>query len=138
MTRDNSVTFRLNETIKAFLQVLARQERRTLSSYIEFILEKHIDDLAPERKKSVLEALVHSPEPDPGEGQQATFSSLMKQAGLDDVADRFAALSAAALQAHQVPSMVTPSDEQPRRKIGKKCKAPAMVVVSVPGAIKRK
>jgi hypothetical protein len=134
MTRDNSVTFRLNQTIKAFLQELARQERRTLSSYIEYVLDKHIDDLAPERKKSVLEALVHSPEPDPGEGQQATFSSLMKQAGLDDVADRFAALSAAAFQAH----MVTPSDEQPRRKIGKKCKDPAMVVVSVPGAIKRK
>jgi predicted transcriptional regulator len=83
--RDDSVTFRLDENIKRFLQELARQEGRTLSNYLEHVLEQHIDDLAPAKKQAVLEALVRSPEPDSGEGQPVTFSTRMKQASIGEL-----------------------------------------------------
>jgi hypothetical protein len=85
LRRDGTITFRLDENVKAFLRELARQEGKGLSSYIENVLEKHIDDLAPAKKQQVLEALVRrSPESEPDEGQP-TFSTLMKQAKLGDL-----------------------------------------------------
>jgi predicted DNA-binding protein len=85
LRRDGSITFRLDENVKAFLRELARQEGKGLSSYIENVLEKHIDDLAPAKKQQVLEALVRrSPEPETDEGQP-TFSSLVKKAKLGDL-----------------------------------------------------
>ncbi len=43
MTKDVSVTLRMSEELKGALQKLALEDRRTLSAYIEMILEKHVD-----------------------------------------------------------------------------------------------
>jgi hypothetical protein len=44
MAKDASVTLRLSEELKRALQELALDDRRTLSSYIEVLLEKHVDE----------------------------------------------------------------------------------------------
>jgi hypothetical protein len=87
MARDESVTFRLNENIKRLLQELARLEGRTLSNYVEHVLEKHIDDITPAKKQAVMAVLLaRAKQPDSNEGQPATFSSLMRQSDFSEVA----------------------------------------------------
>jgi hypothetical protein len=120
MTKDSLVTLRLDDTIKQVIQRLAAGDNRSMSNYIHHVLEEHIrEELKKERQPAIAEILAAS--------------------------ERLPVVDRAALarqfEAHlgqqQSPSVVTPSDEQPRRKIGKKCKAPAMLVVSVPKAIKK-
>lgn len=43
MAKGTSVTLRMSEELKAALQELALEDRRTLSSYIEMVLEQHAD-----------------------------------------------------------------------------------------------
>ena len=42
MSRDVSVTLRMSEELKTALQGLALEDRRTLSAYIEKVLEDHV------------------------------------------------------------------------------------------------
>jgi predicted transcriptional regulator len=44
--RNSTFTLRLAEDLKAILQALAAKENRTLSGYIEMLLERHIAELA--------------------------------------------------------------------------------------------
>jgi predicted DNA-binding protein len=44
MTKDSSVTLRMSEELKKALQELALEDRRTLSSYIEVLLERHVNE----------------------------------------------------------------------------------------------
>ena len=41
MPKDTTVTLRMSNDLKRALQELAVEDRRTLSSYIEIVLEKH-------------------------------------------------------------------------------------------------
>ena len=45
MARDTSVTLRMSAELKKALQEYAENDRRTLSSYIEVVLERHVDAL---------------------------------------------------------------------------------------------
>ena len=44
MPKDTTVTLRMSNDLKRALQELAVEDRRTLSSYIEIVLEKHADE----------------------------------------------------------------------------------------------
>jgi predicted DNA-binding protein len=44
MVKDTSVTLRMSDELKQALLELAVDDRRTLSSYIEVVLEKHVED----------------------------------------------------------------------------------------------
>jgi predicted DNA-binding protein len=41
MAKDATVTLRMSNDLKQALQILAVKDRRTLSSYIEVVLERH-------------------------------------------------------------------------------------------------
>jgi hypothetical protein len=43
MTKTSSITLRIGQELKRALQRLADQDRRTMSSYIEVILERHVE-----------------------------------------------------------------------------------------------
>jgi hypothetical protein len=51
--RSAPLGLRIRPTLKAALEKLARDDRRTLASYIELVLEQHVDGKAgkPTRKK---------------------------------------------------------------------------------------
>jgi predicted DNA-binding protein len=53
MVKDTSVTLRMSEELKQALQELAVEDRRTLSSYIEVVLERHVEDQLQNRPASV-------------------------------------------------------------------------------------
>lgn len=45
MRRDVSVTLRMSDELKTALQEFAEADRRTLSNYIEMVLENHVSAL---------------------------------------------------------------------------------------------
>jgi predicted DNA-binding protein len=51
MRRTNPISFRIKAEIKQTLERLAKDDRRSLSSYIELALESHIEAKRQEGKK---------------------------------------------------------------------------------------
>jgi hypothetical protein len=47
MTRDAPLAFRITRQLKAALLELAAADRRSLSQYVELVLEKHVSDQRP-------------------------------------------------------------------------------------------
>jgi predicted transcriptional regulator len=54
MAKETSVSVRVDENMKKVLEALAHGQRRTLSSYLSFLLEKHV---AEQPKETILEAI---------------------------------------------------------------------------------
>jgi hypothetical protein len=45
MVKESSVTLRMSEELKTALHDLAVEDRRSLSGYIEMVLERHVDSM---------------------------------------------------------------------------------------------
>jgi hypothetical protein len=50
MARNAQLNLRVRPALKAKLEKLAKEDRRTLSAYVEKLLEDHIDQLDVERE----------------------------------------------------------------------------------------
>ncbi len=51
MRRTDPISFRIKAGIKQDLERLAKDDKRSLSSYIELVLEAHVESLKQEGKK---------------------------------------------------------------------------------------
>lgn len=49
MAKTSTVAMRVTDEMKAKLQAFADAERRTLSQYLEIVLEKHVEDRETEQ-----------------------------------------------------------------------------------------
>jgi len=66
-TKEKNITFRINTDLKKLVEVIAQQERRTLSSQLRVILEEWINmkkELHPQFLKAIKES-VKSGKPEP-------------------------------------------------------------------------
>jgi predicted HicB family RNase H-like nuclease len=50
MARNAHMNLRVRPALKAKLEKLAKEDRRTLSAYVEKLLEDHVDQLGVERE----------------------------------------------------------------------------------------
>jgi hypothetical protein len=51
MARNAQLNLRVRPALKAKLERLAKEDRRTLSAYVEKLLEDHVDQLNVERER---------------------------------------------------------------------------------------
>ena len=51
MIRNAQLNLRVRPALKAKLEKLAKEDRRTLSAYVEKLLEDHVDQLNVERER---------------------------------------------------------------------------------------
>jgi predicted transcriptional regulator len=59
MIKETSVSVRVDENMKKVLEALAHGQRRTLSSYLSIVLEKHV---AEQPKETILQAIANRQE----------------------------------------------------------------------------
>jgi predicted DNA-binding protein len=73
MAKDSSITLRMSEQLKEALQQLAARDRRTLSSYIEVLLEKHVEQVLWNQHPVQASAIMTV-----GEGQERRYARKRK------------------------------------------------------------
>jgi hypothetical protein len=88
--KEGFIGIRLNSTLKSLLQSMAEREGRTLSNYIERLLERHIVDTQQSGPGGILSALLKS---QTDEGERVKYIDAMLEKHLDpkDVADHLQA-----------------------------------------------
>jgi predicted DNA-binding protein len=68
MSRIAQINLRVRPSLKAKLEKLAKQDRRTLSAYVEKVLEDHVTEQERRRAKQAFKERVHDAPDTKGDG----------------------------------------------------------------------